>query len=105
MNASDVHNEINEIKNQLIEKYHPEKIILFGSAAWSDGEVNDIDLFIVKRDIPYYGSDRLLEVYGLIKADAAVDYVIYKPEEVEVRLSLGDPFVKKIFSEGKVIYG
>lgn len=27
--------EINNIKNQLIEKCKPEKIILFGSAAWS----------------------------------------------------------------------
>lgn len=26
--------EIGSIKNQLIEKYRPEKIILFGSAAW-----------------------------------------------------------------------
>jgi hypothetical protein len=40
-----------------------------------------------------------------IKANSAVDYIIYKPEEVEDRLFLGDPFVKKIFKEGKVIYG
>jgi uncharacterized protein len=105
MKASDIDNEISNIKNQLIEKYQPEKIILFGSAAWSRDEVNDIDLFIVKSDVPYYGGDRLLEIYRLIKANAAVDYIVYKPEEVQDRLSLGDPFVKKIFQEGKVIYG
>ena len=33
--------EINNIKNQLIEKYKPEKIILFGSAGWGGEEVND----------------------------------------------------------------
>src|SRR4030042_5083009 len=97
MNTSDNLNEIENIKNQLIEKYRPEKIILFGSAAWGKGEINDIDLFIIKRDVAYYGGDRLLEIYGLIKANAAVDYIVYKPEEVEDRLSLGDPFVKKIF--------
>ncbi len=105
MNASDIGHEIENIKAQLIEKYKPEKIILFGSTAWGKGEINDIDLFIVKSDVPYYGGDRLLEVYGLIKSNAAVDYIIYKPEEVEDRLSLGDPFVKRIFKEGKVIYG
>ena len=105
MNASDILKEIDSIKNQLIEKYRPEKIILFGSAAWGGGEINDIDLFIVKSNVPYYGGDRLLEIYSLIKANAAVDYIVYKPEEVEDRLSLGDPFVKKIFKEGKVLYG
>jgi uncharacterized protein len=105
MNTSYIANEIAGIKSQLIETYQPEKIILFGSAVWGKGEVNDIDLFIVKSDVPYYGGDRLLEIYGLIKANTAVDYIIFKPEEVEDRLSLGDPFVKKIFKEGKVIYG
>lgn len=105
MKIVEVLKEIENIKNQLIEKYKPEKIILFGSAAWGEGEINDIDLFIIKRDIPYYGSDRLLELYNLIKADAAVDYVVYKPEETKERLSLGDPFIKKIFKEGKVLYG
>lgn len=105
MKASDALKEIESIKDQLIEKYRPEKIILFGSAAWDTGEINDIDLFIIKRDVPYYGADRMLELYRLIKATAAVDYIVYKPEEAEDRLSLGDPFVKKIFKEGKVLYG
>ncbi|MBN1626042.1 MAG: nucleotidyltransferase domain-containing protein [Deltaproteobacteria bacterium] len=105
MNTSEIDNEIADIKDQLIKKYHPEKIILFGSAVWGKGKANDIDLFIIKKDVPHYGDDRLLEIYHLIRADTAVDYIIYKPEEVQDRLSLGDPFVKKIFKEGKVIYG
>ena len=97
--------KIDSIKAQLISKYDAEKIILFGSAAWGKGDVNDIDIFVVKSDVPHYGSDRLLELYRLIKADAPVDYIVYKPEEVENRLSLGDPFIKKIFKEGRVLYG
>lgn len=68
-------------------------------------KINDIDFFIVKRDVPYYGAERLLELYKLIKATAAVDYIVYKPSEAEECLALGDPFVKKIFSQGKVLYG
>ena len=98
MNASDIDIEIADIKNQLIEKYQPDMVILFGSATWGKGEVNDIDLFIVKSDVPYYGSDRLLEIYGLIKANAAVDYIIYKPEEIEGWLSLGDPLLPIVLS-------
>ncbi len=29
----------------------------------------------------------------------------YKPEEVEERIALGDPFVKKIFKKGNILYG
>lgn len=106
MTKTEIVHEIDSIKNQLIEKYRPEKIILFGSAAWGRGdEVNDLDFFIVKKDIPYYGSDRINELYRLMNTHAAVDYIVYKPEEVEKWFSLGDPFLKKIFAEGKLLYG
>jgi predicted nucleotidyltransferase len=105
MKITDALKAIDNIKDQLIEKYKPEKIILFGSAAWGGEEINDIDFFIIKKDIPYYGADRILELYHLMKVDEAVDYIVYKPEEAEERLSLGDPFIKKIFSKGKVLYG
>lgn len=97
--------KIERIKEQLVEKYKPEKIILFGSAARGEGEVNDIDIFIIKNDVPHYGADRLIELYRLIKVDAPVDYIVYKPEEAKNRLSLGDPFIKKILREGRVLYG
>lgn len=105
MKTTDVLEEINSIVKQLLEKYHPEKLILFGSAARGGDEIQDIDIFILKKNVPHYGSDRLMELYRLIKTDAAVDYIVYKPEEAEERLSLGDPFLRKIFKEGKVLYG
>ena len=106
MTKTEISNSIENIKNQLIEKYHPEKIILFGSAAWGGGDgVSDLDFFIVKKDVPHYGADRIRELYRLIEAHAAVDYIVYKPEEVEKWLSLGDPFLKKVYSEGKLLYG
>jgi len=101
----DIVEKINRITENILEKYKPEKIILFGSAAWGKGDINDIDLFIVKKDVPYYGTDRIRELYRLIDADLPIDYIVYKPEEVEERLSLGDPFIKKIFREGKILYG
>lgn len=105
MKRSAILKEIDRIKKQLIAAYKPEKIILFGSAAMEHEEIHDIDLFIVKEDVPHYGSERIRELYRLMDTDVAVDYIVYKPEEVEERLSLGDPFIKKIFNEGKVLYG
>lgn len=105
MKASDLEYEIDNIKTQILEKYHPEKIILFGSAAWGDEEVNDIDFLIIKSETPYYGIDRMRELDRLIKRDVAADMLIYRPDEIQERLQLGDPFIKKIFKDGKVLYG
>src|SRR3989304_9257835 len=97
MKRESVLKEIEKIKEQIIERYKPEKIILFGSAVWGDKEINDVDFFIIKKDVPYYGADRMIELYHLMDTNVAVDYIVYKPEEVKERLSIGDPFIKRIF--------
>ena len=41
--------KIREITNDIVKKYQPEKVILYGSHAWGKPrEDSDIDLFIVK---------------------------------------------------------
>jgi uncharacterized protein len=93
------------LRQQLIVKYIPEKIILFGSAAREEEEVNDVDLFIIKDDVPRLGSDRIREIYRLMDTDLPVDYLVYRPEEVAERLSLGDPFIVGVLTEGRVLHG
>lgn len=106
MKKAEITSEIDDIKNQLVAKYKPEKIILFGSAAWGESDdVNDLDFFIIKKAVPHFGGDRIGELYRLMNTHMAVDFIVYKPEEVEERLSLGDPFIKKIITEGKLLYG
>ena len=98
--------EIQSITRQIIEKYRPEKIILFGSAAkdkWSSD--SDADFLIIKKDTPFYGSDRIRELSRVIERNIPVDFFIYRPEEFDKRLKMGDPFIKAIIEEGKVLYG
>ena len=97
--------EIKNIVEQLIILYKPQKIILFGSLLRGNMEAGtDIDLFIIKNDVPNLGVDRIRQLDRLIKYKLATDFIVYKPEEVEQRLKLGDPFIKSIISEGKVLY-
>lgn len=105
MKRNDALNEIENVKDQLIKNYKPEKIILFGSAAWGKDEIHDIDLLIIKSDTPHYGIDRMREVDNLVEHNIALDLLVYKPEEIEERLKMGDPFVKNIFKNGRVLYG
>lgn len=105
MTVTQVQGQIDSITKQLIQKYKPEKIILFGSAiTGSMTPDSDLDFFIVKNDQkPKH--DRMVEVYRLVDKDIAADFIIYTPQELSERLRLGDPFVKSIVSEGKVLYG
>jgi predicted nucleotidyltransferase len=105
MTQTQLNIEIDSITRQLIEKYKAEKIILFGSAAEDRFTPDsDIDFFIIKRNEKGF-HERLVDVYRLIKKNVAADFIVYTPQELEERIALGDPFIKSILTEGKVLYG
>jgi len=102
----DFEKEIQSITKQLVEKYGPEKIILFGSVARGEyDQANDLDFLIIKQDVPLYGIDRMRELDELIDRKVAADMLVYRPDEFEDRVRLGDPFIKAILREGRVLYG
>jgi len=106
MKADDITSEIDSILAQIVEKYHPLKVILFGSAATGEfEEVNDLDFLILKEDVPSTGLARMRELDELIERNMAADMLVYRPDEFEDRLRLGDPFIKSILKEGRVLYG
>lgn len=98
--------EIESITAQLVDKYKPEKIILFGSAARGDATSDsDMDFLIIKNDTPYMGRDRMIEVSRLIDRNLPADFLVYRRDEFEKRLAMGDPFLEMVVAEGKVLYG
>jgi predicted nucleotidyltransferase len=102
----DLNKEIENITQQILEKYKPEKIILFGSAVRGElGPDSDVDFLIIKKETPIYGADRIRELSRLIERNIPTDFLIYRPEEVSKRLEMGDPFLKAILEEGKVLHG
>lgn len=97
--------EIKRISEQLIRLYKPEKIILFGSlAAGEIHEGSDIDLFIIKQDVPDLGVNRIRQLDSLIRYRLATDFIVYRPDEVESSLKMGDPFVEYILQQGRILY-
>ena len=102
----EIEKQVEDIKKQIIERYKPEKIIIFGSYARGNFDKDsNVDFLIIKKDTPERGIDRIREVSKLIKRNIAVDFLVYSPYEIEERIKLGDPFIKGILKEGKVIYG
>jgi uncharacterized protein len=106
MKATEVTAEIEYIVSQIVNKYHPSKIILFGSAARGEYDrINDLDFVIIKENVPTEGLARMRELDEIIDRNMAADMLVYRPGEFEERLRMGDPFVKGILKEGQVLYG
>lgn len=96
---------IEEIKTRLVERYNPDRIILFGSHVRGEaGEESDIDLLILKdtKDRPI---DRRVQVEKIL-ADRSMplDIVVYTPQEIRYLFSMGSPFVEEIIETGRVLY-
>ncbi len=106
MKPDDITSEIDSILAQIVDKYRPLKVILFGSAAKGEfDEVNDLDFLILKEDVPLTGLARMRELDELIERKMAADMLVYRPDELDDRVKLGDPFIKSILKEGRVLYG
>ena len=100
--------EAQQLTDALVQKYNPQKIILFGSAATGNAKKDsDIDLFIVKKSDKKkaYRIKEVFEVLRNTKRQYPLDPLVYTPEELEKRIALGDYFIKRILSEGKTLYG
>ena len=99
-------NIIDEVKNRLIEVYHPLEIYIFGSYAWGNPTADsDLDLLIVvehssekkhKRGIK--GS---LSLYGL---GLSKDIVVFTKDEFDHRVNDVTTLCYKVKKEGLQIY-
>lgn len=101
---------IRKIVDTIVEKYVPDKIILFGSYAYdAASEDSDIDLFIIKDTDKKRRVDRFVEVSRIV-SDIESDFkipispLVLTQEEVRERLNLGDDFIEEILAKGKVLY-
>ncbi len=104
LSPEEVEAEIAIVVHQLME-YKPQKIIVHGSLARGDyHEGSDMDLVIIKEtDIRFV--DRIYEVLVLVKSKLSVEPIIYTEQELEKMMVEENGFIKKVFAEGRVLYG
>ncbi len=96
---------INEMVRRIVEGFHPERIILFGShARGTAGPDSDVDLLVVAA---VAGAKRKLAVQ-IYRALAGVglpkDVVVVTPEEVEKYRDIPGTVICPALREGKVLY-
>lgn len=99
--------EINKIVRKIVERYNPQRIILFGSYAYGKpNSESDIDLLIIKETSERF-IDRWTNIRRIVsdpKRTIPFEPIVLTPEEVAERLAVGDQFIEEIVTKGEVLH-
>lgn len=91
---------IDQVVEQIVEKFEPQKIILFGSYARGNPRPeSDVDLLVV-MDVP----KKSLDVRRHLGVMFGLDLIVYTPKRLKERVDMGDWFLRDILKDGKVLY-
>ena len=98
-------NTIASVTRTIVERFHPRRIILFGSHARGDADQDsDLDLFIemeTLRRLP----ERAIEIASVFGLHPwPMDIIVYTPEEVRRLRAMHGTLLQEIEREGKVLY-
>jgi predicted nucleotidyltransferase len=94
---------IRRYARQVGERFHPEKIILFGSHAYGHPHADsDVDLLVIMPARNQH--DQAVKIRWEFPAPFAMDLLVRTPKEMKWRLEEGDSFHTEITSKGKVLY-
>ncbi len=90
---------------KIVEAFHPEKVILFGSRAWgTPRQDSDVDVFVIMES-DLTPARRSAEVSLACRPRGlVVDFLVKTPAEVDHQLKIGDPFLRRILEQGRVLY-
>lgn len=100
-----VQEKIEEMVRRIVERFHPDQIILFGSYARGQaGPDSDVDFLVV---MPVQGSKRKMAVeidLALAGMGLPKDIIVVTPEEFERARGIIGTIVYPAVREGKVMY-
>jgi predicted nucleotidyltransferase len=95
---------IENVVEQIVLRFHPIRIILFGSYAYGNPcPESDVDLFVV-METPISEVRQAVEILTATSYRFGLDLLVYTPRRLAQRMEWGDPFVQEIVTRGKVLY-
>jgi predicted nucleotidyltransferase len=94
---------IRQFARKVAERFHPDKIILFGSYADGKPHVDsDVDILVVmpaRNEI-----DQAVRIDRVVDPLFPLDLIVCTPKNIAWRLKEGDSFLRQILTRGKVLY-
>ncbi len=95
---------IDQVVKQIVEKFKPQKIILFGSYARGNPRPeSDVDLLVI-MNTPLKESQQSLEIRRHLDVMFGMDLIVHTPKRLKERVDMGDWFLRDVLKEGKVLY-
>ena len=95
---------IDQVVEQIVEKFKPQKIILFGSYARGNPRPeSDVDMLVV-MDTPIKDVHQAIQICQQIDYRFGLDLIVHTPKYLQQRLEMGDWFLRDVINEGKVLY-
>ncbi len=103
--SQSVQREIKRMVQRIVRRFHPERVILFGSHARGEaGPDSDVDLLVV---MPVEGSrrEKAIEIrVALSDVRVPTDIIVTTPEEFAWRQEVVGTIEYPAVKEGKVLY-
>jgi uncharacterized protein len=96
--------QIQAFSQQIVDKFQPERIILFGSYAYGQPtEDSDVDLLVILpfEEMPV---QKAISIRQQVKAPFPIDLMARTTEQIQQRLEMGDFFIQDIMEKGRVLY-
>jgi predicted nucleotidyltransferase len=97
-------NSIAKLTERIVQEFHPDRIILFGSYAYGQPRSDsDIDLLVV---LPFEGKGfrKSLEILNRVAPEFSVDLLARRPDDTARRYAEGDPLIREALDHGKILY-
>ena len=96
--------DIREIARQIVERFHPRKVILFGS--YAEGKAtddSDVDLLVVMEteEHPLHAAAR---ISASIDHPFPLDVLVRKPSEMDAYLAEKSMFETEVVTRGVTLY-
>ena len=90
--------------DQVVTRFQPERVILFGSYAYGHPtKDSDVDLLVVMKH-EGHSAVKAAEIRKSVRAGFPLDVIVRSPQTIRQRLADGDTFVKEVFERGQPLY-
>jgi uncharacterized protein len=97
--------KIRDFCRVVVRQFHPRKIVLFGSYASGQPTADsDVDLLVIMPRARARGERMSVRIRHAVPRDFPLDLLVRTPTEVKKRLQWGDPFLREVMKNGKVMY-
>lgn len=96
--------DIQQVVQQIVERFRPQKVFLFGSYAYGEPTPDsDVDL-LVAMETPLRNVEQAVEIRKAVDFPFPADLLVRTPQQIAERLALGDVFLREVLTKGLMLY-